>query len=35
MREKVAILITAIAVFFLLSDLSLKARKEGKACSLF
>ena len=29
MREKVLVLITTIAVFFLLSDYTLKAKREG------
>ena len=35
MREKVLVLITVIAVFFLLSDYTLKAKREGKIRSSF
>ena len=35
MRKKGAILITAVAVFLLLSDFTLKDHREGKNCSLF
>ena len=35
MREKVLVLITAIGVFFLLSDYTIKAKQEGKIRSRF
>ena len=35
MREKVAILTTMVAVFFLLYFVTLRAQREGKKCSFY